>query len=148
MLGKKENFFNCELPSESQKKTKIKEMKGVQGRFEFTLRPGCTDPSTILMAQKCLVIVYLQRNTPYFNKLLNLCEIYFSDTKDRYAQGHSSSVSHSPCSFLSTRVYFHLLPFPGSLRSSCSTTLGMMMTTRKFSRAMGSCRSVTFCPSS
>ena len=65
--------------------------------------------------------------------------------------GHSTSSVHLPTcppslllSF--TKVYFVLLAFSGSLRSTRSTSSGLIMTTRKFSLAILSSRSVTFWP--
>ena len=43
--------------------------------------------------------------------------------------------------------YFHLRAVAGSLISTRSTSSGLMISTRKFQRAIGSCRSVTFWPS-
>ena len=67
-------------------------------------------------------------------------------------QGHNSSHFHSPFSsplspFSTTNVYSHRLAFAGSLISNCSTSSGLIITTLKFDRAIGSCRSSTFCPS-
>lgn len=83
-----------------------------------------------------------------------LCFCFFKNNAHRYSYGHNSSDFHSPCPSLSpsstdaaTKVYFHRRALTGSLMSHCSTSSGLIMTTRKFSRATGSWRSVTDCPS-
>lgn len=62
-------------------------------------------------------------------------------------QGHSSSLSHSPLRSFSTYLYSVRRAVLGSLMSHCSTSSGLIITTRKLSRAILSSRSSTFWPS-
>lgn len=62
----------------------------------------------------------------------------------QYTQGHNSSTLHP--SSPPTKEYLTLLALAGSLISSCSTSSGLITTTRKLARAIGSWRSVTLRP--